>query len=67
MVKVNVFHAAVWGSNPGDVYFILLSQSFFFSVFFFIIRVRVSVMLSFLSDNVKYRFQTRFVDCCAVS
>ena len=33
VVKVNVFHAAVWGSNTGDVYFILLSQSFFFEFF----------------------------------
>ena len=30
VVKVQVFHAVVWGSNPGDDYFILLSQSFFF-------------------------------------
>ena len=50
MVKVNVFHAAVWGSNPGDVYFILFSQSFFFLVFFFIIKVRVSVRVIFGVD-----------------
>ena len=43
MVKVQAFHAVVWGSNPGDDYFIILSQSFFFLVFFFIVRVRVRV------------------------
>ena len=30
LVKVQVFHAVVWGSNPRDDYFIFLSQSFFF-------------------------------------
>ena len=34
VVKVQAFHAIVWGSNPSDDYFTLLSQSFFFLSFF---------------------------------
>ena len=38
-----------WGSHPGGDYFILLSQSFVFYVFF-IVRVRVRVKVSFGVD-----------------
>ena len=50
MVKVQVVHAVVWDSNPGDDYFILLSESFFSKFFFIIFRVRVRVRVSFGVD-----------------
>ena len=48
--KVQVFHAVVLGSNPGDDHFILLSQSFFSKFYFFIVMVRVRVRVSFGVD-----------------